>query len=177
MQQTGEIIEGPEYLDCKKRWAKPKQSKDSGLIADKKNKDKKESKVSVPKHNVPKEKENIERNVPECNTRKENNKMLLIGEDIKRKYKIESHEQLFAYDTAVEYNDTCDISIRNYLKLMKKLGLSMFQRVKTYVDERESARDKGKYFTFMAKLELSENAISDPDKNKSKNSKKVDKKK
>lgn len=130
-------------------------------------------KDSIPIANVPKEKENTERNVV-----KEDKKMSIIDEEIKRKYKIESHEQIFAYDTAVEYDDLR--SIGNYLKRMRELGLSRFQQVKTYVEEMEGVKDRKKYFTTMAKLEFSTNAVSKPkenDKNKSKNDKKVDKKK
>src|SRR3972149_4070885 len=158
MQQAGKILEGPGYKGWKKNWGKPKHTKDLVPIADGKKGDKKETKVNTPEPNVEKVNTDTKRNVPKRNVEKEEEqekKTPIIEEEIMRKYNIESNEQVFAYDTAVEYNDLSEVSIRNYQKLLKKLGLPMFQRVKAYVGEREGVRNKGAYFTRMAKLELS----------------------
>lgn len=196
VESAEDILEkGKGYQMWRKNWGKKDLKLDNETTSDKKAKTgvcnaKKVSETNIdssdnginekdPNTNANvKEEVNTKRDVEERNVGETEKKMPIIDEEIKRKYKIEGHEQLFAYDTAVKYNDIR--SIGNYLKLMKKLDLPMFQRVKAYVDEQEGVKNEGAYFNTMARLELSKHVISKPeenDKNKSKSDRKVDKKK
>lgn len=113
--------------------------------------EKKETETAAPKRNVIKEKEtNV--NVPEHNEEKEKKKPI-FDEEKNRNFKPKNHNEEVANNTAIEYDDVR--SLGNYLKIMKLLGLSNFERVKAYVDDQEGVISKGKYFTYMAKLKPS----------------------